>query len=426
MTQSKKGKMIPFYRQVLATAGCVVTDDDCVSYKAGDEKLKPLLVKGKRLVLPTQMQLSRADWENCIAFHPLSEDTRPGESPVLERLRMMLVSQLNTTITLLATQLLSLAASKDQHALLDAEQEEILPLLKNATQKTFDLFVKKIVPQAFQAPNHQFVSMYLRRSAKLGNESFFRAGIAYFPFYEDLKKGEEKVFGVKIDSKRERETLLALFDYILPHQDEKNYYSRGSDSDIGPSLDAILKTFKKIADPLNDVVARFAKFVGDDLMIPMDWADSLENLNQFLPDIRDVPMLSGNAGEEEQASAVPAAAAAVPTARPAVPSAPSAGTVPVAPRPAAPARSAGARSVADAMRDLGMYAPTPQPGMVPGMMPAAPAMPQRASMTNPTAGYAYLAPMPGAVPGYAQPVHPGYAQPVSTTVMPGSNPYTAI
>jgi hypothetical protein len=219
-------------------------------------------------------------------------------------------------IPIVALALLRIGASLDDQKKLDPEQAEFLSAVKNVDQKTIDDFKLILGKMPANTPTKQFVSIFLRRSATLDGTAYFRAGIASFPFYTELLKREGAVHGVKL-RKKDYDNLIALFDYILPHQGEANYYSRGSDSRTAPSTDAIMKTVMAVAGPLNDVVARFGDLLPEGLEIPCAWAETFENIGSLINEIREVPMLQGNEGavpEAKTAVQTPAVAQAQATA----------------------------------------------------------------------------------------------------------------
>lgn len=298
-------KIIKIYKALIDSAGLELSDDDLVSFKVhqkdGVVKSAPLTIKGKRLVLPTKKQLSNPDWEHRVCFHPLSENPSRGESDVLERYRSALNIRLNAVLPTLCMFLLRLAASPDEHKKLDPDQAEFLPLLKNADQKSLDNFQALLSKMPAGVPTKQMVALFLRRSAKLDGRDYFRAGIVHFPFYAELTKEENrkagKVLGVDL-RKKDFEILINLLDYVIPHQGEANYYSRGSDSRTAPSLDSIMQAYLAVIGPMNDKVELFKNLLGEDtnLYISADWAEDFENLTALIPELREMPMLAGNEG----------------------------------------------------------------------------------------------------------------------------------
>jgi hypothetical protein len=287
-------KMLDFYESVLKAAGLVVTSDGCVSVVTSKEP-KPMTLKGKRLVLPTKEHQANPNPDAKIVFHPLVENVMRGESEVFERFRMALNSRLNVVIGSIVTMLLTLGTSQAEQHKLTPEQSEFLSKVKNADEKT--LAALKKIMDSLPAAAHQklFVSMFLKRGGTVGEKRYSRVGVVHFPFYNDLKKGEAELHGVKLRVK-DREALVGLLDYILPEQDIAGVYNRGSNSTIAPSLEALMSAFRAVAAPINDLLSRFEGVLPENLTIESGWSEQLDNLDELLPEIRSTPMQAGNEG----------------------------------------------------------------------------------------------------------------------------------
>ena len=290
-------KMIPFYEALLETAGLTVTSDGCVSIKTSKDS-KPMTMKGKRLVLPTREHQSNPSPDTKIMFHPLVENVMRGESDVFERFRMAINGRMNVVFGTIVHTLLQLGTSQAEQHKLTPEQSEFLSKVKNADEKTL-IALKKIM-DSLSATQHQklFVSIFLKRGGTVGDKRYARVGVVHFPFYNELKKGDPELHGVKLRVK-DREALIGLLDYILPEQDIAGVYNRGSNSTLAPSIDALMQAVKAIAAPLNDLIVRFEGILPDNLLINADWVEQLDNLDndrELLAEIRSTPMQPGNEG----------------------------------------------------------------------------------------------------------------------------------
>jgi hypothetical protein len=295
-------KMLPFYESILGAAGLIVTADGCVSVQTSKEP-KPMTLKGKRLVLPTKEHQANPNPEAKILFHPLVENVMRGESEVFERFRLAINSRLNVVIGSIVTMLLTLGTSQAEQHKLTPEQSEFLSKVKNADEKTL-LALKKIM-DTLPAAAHQklFVSIFMKRGGTVGDKRYSRVGVVHFPFYNDLKKSEGELHGVKLRVK-DREALVGLLDYILPEQDIPGVYNRGSNSTIAPSIDAIMQSVRAVAAPLNDLLSRFEGVLPDNLLIESAWSEQLDNLDEMLSEIRATPMQAGNEGAVAAEAAV--------------------------------------------------------------------------------------------------------------------------
>jgi hypothetical protein len=304
-------KLIQLYESILKTANLHTTNDGYVSLKVGDI-VKPTMLKGKRLVLPTKEHLSNPNKEEIVLFHPLSENILKGESAVLEEFRSSLNARLNHTIGLLSFNLLVISTSIADHVKLSPDQSEFLSNLKNADDKTLEVFQKLLKVMPVDQHQNSFISIYLKRGGSVNGKRHSRVGIVSFPFYEELKKDGD-VYGVKLRVK-DRETFISLMDYMFPTIDEPESFNRGSDSDVAPYLDSLMKAVMAVASPINDQVALFKNIIedSDELMIEDGWVDTFDNLGSMINEIRMVPMQAGNEGSskpgEQQVLAKPLAA----------------------------------------------------------------------------------------------------------------------
>lgn len=314
-----KLKLLPLYEAMLASANCTVTSDGFVSVtlKEGDPP-EPLTLKGKRIVLGTPEQLRTPDFEHRTVFHPLWEIITHGESKVLEKYRTALMVNINNKIAIIATHLLHLATETANHAKLNPDQSEYLSRVKMANEETYKRWLKiidKIPPK--EIPKW-FVGIYLRHRGTVKGERYSRAGVVSFPFFEMLKDDPDSVLGVNL-RKIDREAYRGLLDYLIPHQGTAEYYNKGSDSKIAPFTEVLMNTARGIIEPINETVELFRSVFGDELadswLIPMEWAETFEDITPLHTEIRMTPMQAGNEGvplggprEEPTAAPTPAPA----------------------------------------------------------------------------------------------------------------------
>lgn len=318
-------KILDLYKSLLKAASSVVSEDGFVSKKFGDNT-DPFLVKGKRLVLPTQEHLSNPDWKDRVVFHPLNENILRGESTVMEEFRAGLNANLHMTISMLMFSLLVLGTSASEHSKLTPDQSEFLSKVKNADEKTLENFQKLLKVMNVKQSNNVFVNIYLKRAGKVNNIAYRRAGIVTFPFYNELVGStNHEVYGVKLRVK-DVETFKNLFEYIFPQAATPEAYNCGSNSTVAPYLDSLMHAFMSIASPINDQITLMGSALEEvkDLMIESEWVESFDNLEALLPEIRAIPMQAGNEGAAVKSG--PSAGVA------ATPSAP----VAVAPTPTSP------------------------------------------------------------------------------------------
>ena len=272
-----------------------------------------MLVTGNRLVLPTQEHLANSNKSNIVIFHPLSESLLKGESDVLEKFRASLVVRINYVLHVLTLHLLKIASHIDEHASLTPEQSDFLSHVKNVDKKTVDDFAK--VCEQFGEGNSQknFVSIFLKRGGKVRGTTYSRCGIVHFPLYEALTKSEHECYGVKLRVK-DIKSLISLMDYIFPGIDKPETYNIGTESQLAPYLDALMKTVGVVASNLNTIIELFRNTMedeADELLFESEWEETFDNIEVMKSEIRLVPMQAGNEGKSlhTDVGTTPAAAA---------------------------------------------------------------------------------------------------------------------
>lgn len=312
-------KLLELYKSILAVANLRAGAEGHISVVFGEES-KPAVIKGKRLVLPTQEQMIAIGKKECVAFHPLSENILHGASEVLTYFRHALNVRLNYTFGLLAYELLTLATSPGQHAKLSPDQSEFLSKIKNADEKTLVALQKLMAAMPSDQTQQAFCSIFLKRTGTVGDKRYSRVGVVSFPLYEELSKGSQEIYGVKLRVK-DRDSLVELLEYMVPCIKDPESHNRGSNSTVAPFLDALMQAVLVVASPLNDQVELFRNYLDspEELEFENEWVPVFDNLSVMQDEIRRVPMLPGNDGAELKA-ATPAPANSSPAA--ATPTAP--------------------------------------------------------------------------------------------------------
>lgn len=311
-------QLTDIYKAILASAHCSVDKDGFVFTKSfGSEKTQPLTIDGKRLVLPTPEQLQVTQFKERLVFHPLYENAMRAESDVVSKLRSMLSIRLSFTMTAIMAELLNLAASVALHKKLNPTQSAFLSAIGPVDENTAVNFSKYITNLSKENKHTNIVNIYLKRGGMLNKKPYNRTGIATFQSYKDFKEniaGTTSVGGVKFRAK-DKEAIVSLFEYILPEIQAPEAYCVGTNSNVAPYTDALMRTFGGIAARINDIVELFGKNLSshEDLVIPFEWAESFDNLADLLPTIRSVPMQLGNEGAAKNPKAAngPTTAASV-------------------------------------------------------------------------------------------------------------------
>lgn len=342
--------LIDTYKSILRFASLEADDDGFVYATIGDRK-EPALVNGKRLVLPFTQHLRNPDEKQI--FHPLSENIMRGESEIIEKLKENINIKLNYTFGIIAQSLLLLATSPELHEQLDPDQTDALIALKDADPNTTKNFVKLMVAGMKKQPTRLFTNIYLKKGGSVRNKRYSRAGIVVFPTYNMLLKNDAEIFGTKLRVK-DKDALKQLFQFVFPGIDVEENYNYGSDSTIAPYLDCLLKTAANLAGRFNDILDTYKNYIedADKLVFDSDWVPMFDNLEILVPEIRHIPMQSGNEGRDRVAESEPEQQSLV---------------VPPVPSQLPP-------TMQQPMQQPVMAMPYQQPGYMPGMYPAQPMM----------------------------------------------------
>lgn len=291
--------LLEVYRQLLKTANLTVTPDNMISGKILAET-EPVLVEGKRLVLPTD-EFQAADKSDIVLFHPLSETITRGGSPVLEKFRSLLLYRFNELACGHIRMLLRIAADKDSHKHLTPDQSEFLSLVTRADSKTQKLADKVLDAMEVGQTARQIVSIFLKKTGSVGGKRHKRVGVVSFPLYEELKKPEHSIWGIACSGK-DKETLTALLEFVFPQIGEAGAYNRGSDSEIAPNLDALMQASLGIIQALNDITETFESQIStpevpaSEHLIEADWQEAFRNLGAMQVEIWRTPPQAGNEG----------------------------------------------------------------------------------------------------------------------------------
>lgn len=300
--------LLPLYKAIIEAIGLKANDEGYIFMELGDQLIPCTVNSERHLVLPTQAILREGVGDSRMAFHPIAESVVRGESAVLKKLRVLVNFRLGFVISELLEQLMGIATNKDYHHKLTPTQAEFLALLPEADAGVYKA-LDKVLDSTSATGANKLISVYLKRGGKIKNESYKRLAVVGFPLADELEKEERDIFGVKMRVK-DKASIKALFEYILPNAGLIEEYSAGSNGHTAPYFDALIHAFIKVARRLNGVVHKFRKHLhnADMLKSNLDFEDDLADLSKY----RDlIPVLDGNAGEllDEAGQEAPAPAA---------------------------------------------------------------------------------------------------------------------
>ena len=302
---AKESKLIQFYRDVLDMAGLAVDNEDMVKTNLSEEPM-PAIIKvngdSKRLILPTDKRLKSTDWNSCIAFHPLNENPflKQGESKVGEFIRRAIIYRVNIVAHCLMDNILELSIAPALHKKLNPAQLQLMTLTKDADQKTYDNYVKITEKLGVTNTRDNFASLYSKKQGVIDGVKYARVGVWSFPLYQALVKSTGDVFGIKV-RKKDLETYKALMEFIIPNIANEAEYMVGSNNQMSPYTDSLLRSTAKVVLQLNrvtDLLFKGKTFAPADqaeglhqyLTFNTNWIDITNDISQLEKDVRMIPI----------------------------------------------------------------------------------------------------------------------------------------
>lgn len=314
-------KLRKLYTDILEYCSMHPNDNGEISLSLTGDDYQPVMIEGRRLVLPTDEQLRKFDPEKVVVFHPLQEHVNRGESEIVKALRYQLNVRINYTTMILAAELLTLVASVAEHRNLTPEQRELLLEVKSgdiAVAARFTEFCLKYYsdksPENKGMATRLFSNIYLKKAGTFEGKKHSRVGVVQFPIYELLNNPDTKL------KKGDKEIFESLINFIFPgSKDENEAYNNFSDNRDAPWLDCLLKTADNLTSRLNELIELYAPYIKDAEKFKFEdvWRDGMENLEDYRNEIRMIPVQRGNEGTVEREGSQESSAKPIPTPPPA-------------------------------------------------------------------------------------------------------------
>ena len=293
-------RLIEFYKDTLSFCGIKADDKGFCDINWQGTKV-PCVIDQRRLCLPTYERLSAFDFQTNLIFHPLSEVPHRGESEILEKLRKCFTEKAENTIKIVMMGLLDIAANPHKQKDLDPDQAELLKAVVGADHDCLDYFREKVVLASIKSTTiMKFFSMNIRKSGKYKGKNVGTIGVIYFPFYEGLKAGKpEKA------KEAYRKAFMDLYKFMLRVDDEEAYNRPAVNQLFAPLFCSFLLSAGGVAEELNRLMTLFSthlfssKEEAESYMFDMKVFDMMVDIEQLIPEVRALPMQTGNGGRVE-------------------------------------------------------------------------------------------------------------------------------
>lgn len=297
--------LVKFEADVLRDVGVFdATGEGLLSYMA-DDIPKPVVIANKRLCLTTREILSAGQWDNRIAFSPLSEQISQGPSPVLNAFKEYVQLRLKETFKAVALGLMELAIDTKRHKGLKADAAKFLTQVVEADQKTYDTLVR-VLNAVAAAPEKRLVSLFLKNG---GENGALRSCVVSFPIMDDAAEEDTTTFfGVKMARKtKDKHLIVALLEYVLGSEEERKSFTKSSSDGEAPYFHSLLLSFHAMATRLNKLIDTHKAGVSQlaDVRFELAWTEQLVDFTNFASaHSRAVPALPGNRGKERDEAAM--------------------------------------------------------------------------------------------------------------------------
>lgn len=288
MKPTKKINPYNLYVQTLSAMDYVI-DDSAAAMREGKE-LVNITVNDKELYLPSEALLKKNKWKDIQPYHPLSENSLRGQSPVLQHLIRDMEVWATINYCKILDMIIKVISNDDLQAELIRDVPEITKLLSStangATDKTASNWKKLL--KHIEKERLRVVRLYIARKAKHDDEVYQRVGTVSFPLTENFEEKSNELVGVKFSSITQRDVLLNVIKYIENKLTEV-FTSNGST----PYYHVVLQFQRNLVTVFNEIYSLFeSKFPVE--LIDDSWFEAVDSLDSYMGVI---PPLPGNDGE---------------------------------------------------------------------------------------------------------------------------------
>lgn len=248
-------KVVENYIKLLPFVGLTADETGKISIGGGEFGIiKPFLVDGKEVYLPTQEFLKTAD-KSKVGFHPLCESVIMKPSPVLKGIQDAMNHRLNAiALTFIKTIInAAIAQKKDTLKSKDPNLMSVLVGNEDCTTDTANFFEQILQSIVENNDGQKIIRVYLKHGGEIRDEKYLRICSISSPLLEQLERpGVKEVFGVAPKRKKDIAVLTHVIKTAFPGLDSKEY-TKGSSDGSAPYMDALLKSLEVLSKDINTV-----------------------------------------------------------------------------------------------------------------------------------------------------------------------------
>lgn len=301
---SKLDTKLDFDRGLLLDVGIFDKENNGFLSVNLNDIITPVTIGGKRLVLTTRELLRAGEWEDRIAFHPLSEQISQGPSPVLNAFKTYIMERVKEYFKAVIDSLGELAADPKRQKNLSAKA---MKYLQSFGGLEFDATTLKTLRAVLKATNNvpekRFLNIFLQNG---GPNGALRTCQIAFPFMEDDDASDPLTyFGVKMPRKtKDKALIVALLEYVLGSAEERNtLYTKSAKDGDAPYLHSLLMSFEALATRINDLIDIHGTACQNlkPLKFDLTWLEHMAEFDKFVRTYGvSVPALPGNVGVDDK------------------------------------------------------------------------------------------------------------------------------
>lgn len=292
--KNQRDEVISFYKESLATLRINTDKTGKAMLVNPDDTESDAIVNDKPLYLPVKGTLDGDMMDEVQHFHPLCEALpRKSASPVITYMTKVARMNIGMYLKVIIERLMVVAADPNLHDELPPETTDYFKKLQNVNDKTV-VKLEKLINAAVR--KNALVTVYCKSGGVYEGESVTRLCTIRFPVIGMIEANDTKSLKFSFSSERERKTILALFNYVLPGGYDHETYSAPSNSKVAPFFEAFMLAYEKVITQLNKLINRHGDSMDFQLEpFPTRAFKKLDKLPEYYNDSR-IPTLPGNEG----------------------------------------------------------------------------------------------------------------------------------
>lgn len=298
--------MLQYYIQAQSMQSCTVDEDGYVVLSSSTDRKVKVAVDGKEkfLIIPLPEKLKDPDWENEVAFHPLSEISMATKtSPVYDKFFKNAQSVLDLRIRTLAIMILTdLVSDTDLPPdALEWVSDLDIHILKKTDKEANSVLLDVLKKTPIVGASQRIVNISNRKNEQFGGKRYKSVCLVKSVLMsKDLKSDDDKsVFGHKCKSEKTATAIRKVVHGIIGGVEglSEDGYIHGlestSNSSTAPMWTTLTNTLAKIHNNINMIIDAF-EYNDSFTEIHTDFVNMKKERN----DIKlYIPSLDGNKGQ---------------------------------------------------------------------------------------------------------------------------------